>query len=171
MLLDTKSPGIAADRGVGADDAVAGDDYRDGVSSQGITDRTRRPRFADLTRDTGVGVDATERDRGGSLENRALKGRHHAPIKGNVEASALATKVFVQLGRGTVENPSNGGICVCHALQPDGLRSTLAQALDERLVGQIGREIDLPQSFRRRSQNQLADRTVHPRVPDTVAPR
>src|SRR4051794_20794032 len=107
MLFDTKSTGVAAERGVRSDHPVAGDDHWDGISSQGVADRTRRTRFTNFARDTGVRVDATERDSGCRLEHRALKGRHHAPIKGYIEASSLATKVFPQLRGSTLKNLSH----------------------------------------------------------------
>src|SRR4051812_19208217 len=108
MLLDTKSAGVATDGSVRADYAMARDNYRDWVSSEGVTDRTRRTRFTDFARDTGVRVDTSEWDSGGSLENGTLKGRHHAPVKGNIEARTLAAKILAQLVRGTIENLSHG---------------------------------------------------------------
>src|SRR3954471_201398 len=150
---------------------MAGNDHRDGISPECISDRTRRTRFPDLTRDTGVRVDASERDSGRSLENGTLKGRHHAPIKGNIEARSLAAKILAQLIRGTVKNLAYSGSGIRNTLQPYRLGPAFAQSLDECLVGQTGCEIDLAQSFGGRRKNELADRTVHARVPNTITLR
>ena len=75
-LFDTESARVAADRRVGADDAMAGHDHRDRVASEGVAHRARRPRLADAPRNAGVGLQMTEGNASGRLQNGTQKVSH-----------------------------------------------------------------------------------------------
>src|SRR5215211_5064400 len=125
-VLDSQTTRVATYRGVGADYAVAGHDHRDGVSTEGIANRARRPRLADLARDARVGLEVAERHRGRRFEHCALKGGHFAPVEWNVEPRALTAEILVELRRGTPQDRLNLGGGVLDPLQPHRLYAALS---------------------------------------------
>src|SRR4051812_4625942 len=170
-MLCAESTRVAANRGVRANYAVAGHDHWDWVSAEGITNRARRPGFTDLARDTRVGIDVAERHRCCRLEDRTLKGGHAPPVERNVEPRALAAEILSQLRRGTPQDHLNLGRRVLNALQPHRVQAALSLPLHECGIRHLRSELDLPQTFGCRRQDELPDRAVDPRVPDPLSSR
>src|SRR5215211_8098025 len=106
-MFNPEATGVATNRGIGANYAVARHDHRDWVSAEGIANRARRPGFADLARDARVGIDVAERHRCRCLEHRTLEGTHSPPIERNVEPRALATEILCELRRCTPQDHLN----------------------------------------------------------------
>src|SRR6185436_8175627 len=72
-LLPRDSTAVARERAVRADDAVAGDDQRDGVRPIRGADRAHRVRPADLLRDVRVRAGLSELDAEQRVPHRALE--------------------------------------------------------------------------------------------------
>src|SRR6478735_1630664 len=94
--LGVKAAGVARQRAVGADHAVAGDDDRDLVAAVGAADRAGDA--ADLAREFAVGArlavrDPAQRAPDVELERRAVFGER------DVEPGPLAREVLVELAR------------------------------------------------------------------------
>src|SRR5215210_5922874 len=116
-MFDPEATRVAANRGIGANHAVAGHDHRDWVSAEGVANRARRPRFADLARDARIGIDVAERHSCRRLEHRTLKGGHSPPVERNVEPRALAAEILSEFRRGTPQDRLNLRLRILDALQ------------------------------------------------------
>lgn len=73
LLVDGGDSGVAAERAIGPDDAVTGNDERHGVSTQRVTDGPRSPRPAEAARELRVAGGLAEGYAPCRLEDAALE--------------------------------------------------------------------------------------------------
>src|SRR5919107_1151513 len=170
-MFDAETTRVATNRGVGANHAVAGHDHWDWVSAEGVANRACRPGFADLARDTRVGINVAEGHSCRGLEDRTLKGGHAPPVERDVEPRALPTEILSQFRRGTPKDHLNVGCRVLNALQPHRVHAALSLPFHEVSIRYLRSELNLPQTFGCRRQDELPDRAVDPRVPDPLSSR
>jgi 3-methyladenine DNA glycosylase/8-oxoguanine DNA glycosylase len=112
--LAFQPPPIAGEAAVGADQAVAGDDDRDGIPAVGGTDGTGGTGRPQLSGDLAVGRGAREGHSGQRRPDLALIGRSLEP-DGDVEPGASAREVLDQLATDLRER---GRVPVGEAVDP-----------------------------------------------------
>src|SRR5205814_2893576 len=95
-VFDAESRGIAADRAVAGNHAVARDQDRQRVTAVGLAYSARRVRLADVSRHVAVRAHAAERNRKQRLPYAPLK-RRAVRRQRQIEFAALAGKVLAEL--------------------------------------------------------------------------
>lgn len=102
-----QTTGIARERTVAADDAVAGDEDRKGVGTVGRGDGPHGPRVSQLRCQPGVGAGPAEGNLRQQLPDRPLKRRSDGQQR-DIEHAALRGEIFVELPHGTVQHAAIG---------------------------------------------------------------
>ena len=95
--VEPRSAAIAAQAAVARDHAMAWDDDRDRISSEGLAHGPAGLWPADFPRETMVSPNAPGRDAAGGIEDAALKRRERGKIQIQVKMRARAGKIFPQL--------------------------------------------------------------------------
>src|SRR5215469_8185400 len=142
FLLDREASAVSGEFAAAADDAVAGDDDRDGIGAVGQAYGTRCVGVADASGKFPVGDgfsvrDAAETLPDGLLERRALRG------EGEVEGFKLPGEVGAQLADGVFQGariflPGGvGGMGALAALEIDAAESGVVGHEQERSDGAL----------------------------------
>src|SRR5689334_17671574 len=103
-LLARDAAAVLAERAVRADDAVAGDDDRDGGRAARRAGRAHRARVSGVLGEVAVGADLAVADAAQALQAAALElAPDEAEVDRQVEVLAPALEVLVELAADVVE--------------------------------------------------------------------
>src|SRR2546423_9015963 len=103
QALPVRAAGVAAEVAAGADDAMARDDDRDRVRAEGVAGGAGGAVAAGPGRHFAVGAQLAERDSVRRLQDAPGEAVGEGPVDADVEATAAALEVLVELAPDLVE--------------------------------------------------------------------
>lgn len=109
-LLDLDAAGVAAQRGIGTHNPMAGNHDRDRIAPERVADRAHRFRTSNTVRNVAVGGKVAERDFAGCREDRVREGGDAGKVERNLKTVPLPPKILRKLpGNPLDAMPVNSG--------------------------------------------------------------